>query len=85
MPKTPFLLIPGLNADDRVFAHAIPALWPFGPVTVANHLDGEGVAGMARTILAGRLRRVRNSAAGSRSHCEAGADRHVGTSGHSRI
>lgn len=49
---TPFLLIPGLNADARIYSEAGPALWPFGPVTIANHLAGEGMAGIARNILA---------------------------------
>lgn len=48
----PFLLIPGLNTTPAVFAEVIPALWPFGPVTVANHTQGEGIAGIAATILA---------------------------------
>lgn len=49
---TPFLLIPGLNADARVFAPSFPALWPFGSVTIGNHLAGEGVAEIAARILA---------------------------------
>lgn len=51
MSSMPFLLIPGLNSTPEVFRHAIPALWSFGPVTVANHTDGEGVAGIAAAIL----------------------------------
>jgi len=47
----PFLLVPGLNCDARVYSHAATALWPLGPVTVANHLAGEGVAAIARNIL----------------------------------
>lgn len=49
---TPFLLVPGLNCDARVYTHATRALWPFGPVTIANHLSGDSVAMIARTILA---------------------------------
>lgn len=49
----PILLVPGLNTDARVFAQALPALWPDGPVMIANHLEGEGVADIARNILAG--------------------------------
>ncbi|HVY52878.1 MAG TPA: alpha/beta fold hydrolase [Devosia sp.] len=49
----PILLVPGLNADARVFAQAMPALWPHGPVMIANHLQGEGVAAIAANILAG--------------------------------
>jgi pimeloyl-ACP methyl ester carboxylesterase len=51
MSNTPFLLIPGLNATPDVFRHLIPALWPYGPVTAANHTEGEGIAGIAATIL----------------------------------
>ena len=51
MPNTPFLLIPGLNSTPDVFRHIVPALWPLGPVTVANHLEGDGIAGIAASIL----------------------------------
>ena len=47
----PFLLIPGLNSTPDVFRHIVPALWPLGPVTVANHTEGEGIAGIAAAIL----------------------------------
>lgn len=47
----PFLLIPGLNSTPDVFRHIVPALWPLGPVTVANHTEGEGIAGIATAIL----------------------------------
>jgi pimeloyl-ACP methyl ester carboxylesterase len=49
---TPFLLIPGLNCDARVYAPATTALWQFGPVTIANHLAGEGLQQIATNILA---------------------------------
>jgi pimeloyl-ACP methyl ester carboxylesterase len=48
---TPFLLIPGLNCDGRVYAPATTVLWPHGPVTIANHLEDEGIAGIAASIL----------------------------------
>ena len=51
MSNTPFLLIPGLNTTPDVFRQVGPALWPLGPVTVANHLEGEGIAGIAAAIL----------------------------------
>lgn len=47
----PILLVPGLNATARVFAELVPALWPAGPVTVANHTQGEGIEGIAAQIL----------------------------------
>lgn len=49
---TPFLLVPGLNCDARVYAGVAQALWPFGPVTVANHQTGDTVEAIARAILA---------------------------------
>lgn len=49
---TPFLLIPGLNCDARVYAPAATVLWQHGPVTIANHLAGEGIAAIAANILA---------------------------------
>ena len=49
---TPFLLIPGLNCDARVYAPVTPALWQFGPVTIANHLQGDGLVEIAGAILA---------------------------------
>ena len=48
----PFLLIPGLNCDARVYAPSSALLWQYGPVTVASTLDGEGVDGIASAILA---------------------------------
>ena len=49
---TPFLLIPGLNANAHVFASAAEALWKHGPVTIANHIEGDGMAGITANILA---------------------------------
>ena len=50
---TPFLLVPGLNCDSRVYGSAAATLWQFGSVTVASTTEGEGVNGIARAILAG--------------------------------
>lgn len=50
--KTPILLVPGLLCSARVFADQLPALWPYGPVTIANQLEGDSMASIARTILA---------------------------------
>jgi pimeloyl-ACP methyl ester carboxylesterase len=49
---TPFLLVPGLNCDARVYSGVAQALWPFGPVTVANHQTGDRMETIAKTILA---------------------------------
>ncbi|MEA1652335.1 alpha/beta fold hydrolase [Nitrospirillum sp. BR 11164] len=49
---TPIVLIPGLLCTAEVFAPQVAALWPHGPVTVANTLAGETMADMAAAILA---------------------------------
>lgn len=49
---TPFLLVPGLNCDARVYAGVAQTLWPFGPVTVANHQTGDRMEAIAKAILA---------------------------------
>ncbi len=52
MNSLPTLLIPGLAATARLYERQIPALWRFGPVTVANHTRESTIAGLARAILA---------------------------------
>jgi pimeloyl-ACP methyl ester carboxylesterase len=49
--NTPFLLIPGLNSTSEVFGQLTPALWSLGPVTVANHTEGDSIADIAAAIL----------------------------------
>src|SRR5436309_2518134 len=46
------VLIPGLLDSARLYAEQIPALWRFGPVTVADHTRDDSMAGIARRILA---------------------------------
>jgi pimeloyl-ACP methyl ester carboxylesterase len=56
MPDTgglPIILIPGLTCTARLYAEQIPALWPFGPVTIADHRRDDSMAAIARRILAG--------------------------------
>ena len=48
----PILLVPGLVCSPRIFAPVIPALWRFGPVTVANHIRDDSMGAIARRILA---------------------------------
>jgi len=48
----PILLIPGLVSSPRIYAPVLPALWRFGPVTVANHIRDDNMALIARRILA---------------------------------
>ena len=48
----PILLVPGLVMLAADFAPVIPALWRFGPVTVANHIRDDNMGAIARRILA---------------------------------
>jgi pimeloyl-ACP methyl ester carboxylesterase len=48
----PILLVPGLVSSPRIFAPILPALWRFGPVTVANHIRDDSMGAIARRILA---------------------------------
>ena len=48
----PILLVPSLVSSPRHFAPVIPALWRFGPVTVANHIRDDNMGAIARRILA---------------------------------
>jgi pimeloyl-ACP methyl ester carboxylesterase len=47
----PTLLIPGLLCTPRLYADQIPALWRFGPVTVADHTRDDSMSDIARRIL----------------------------------
>lgn len=48
----PILLVPGLVSSPRIYAPVVPALWRFGPVTVANHIRDDNMGKIARRILA---------------------------------
>ena len=48
----PSILVPGLNCSARLYAEQIPALWRFGPVTVADHTRDDSMAAIAQRILA---------------------------------
>jgi pimeloyl-ACP methyl ester carboxylesterase len=48
----PIVLIPGLTCTARLYAEQIPALWQFGPVTIADHRRDDSMAAIARRILA---------------------------------
>jgi len=48
----PTVLVPGLNCSARLYAEQIPALWRFGPVTVADHTRDDTLAAIARRLLA---------------------------------
>jgi pimeloyl-ACP methyl ester carboxylesterase len=47
----PVVLIPGLTATPRFYEPVLPALWRFGPVTLADHRRDDSMAGIARRIL----------------------------------
>jgi pimeloyl-ACP methyl ester carboxylesterase len=54
MPMTdalPLVLVPGLICSSRIWAPLLPALWRHGPITVANHIRDDSMAGIARRIL----------------------------------
>jgi pimeloyl-ACP methyl ester carboxylesterase len=46
------VLIPGLLASPRYYAAQVPALWRFGPVTIANHTTHDTIEAIAQSILA---------------------------------
>jgi pimeloyl-ACP methyl ester carboxylesterase len=48
----PVILVPGLNCSARLYAEQVPALWQFGPVTIADHRRDDNMAAMALRILA---------------------------------
>jgi pimeloyl-ACP methyl ester carboxylesterase len=48
----PILLVPGLVSSPRIYAPVVPALWRFGPVSVANHIRDDNMGAIARRILA---------------------------------
>ena len=48
----PVVLVPGLTCTARLYADQIPALWQFGPVTVADHRRDDSMANVAQRILA---------------------------------
>ena len=49
---SPVVLVPGLGCSARLYAPQAPALWRFGPVTVADHTRDETMDGVAARILA---------------------------------
>jgi pimeloyl-ACP methyl ester carboxylesterase len=51
-PALPIVLIPGLTCTARLYAAQIPALWQYGPVTVADHRRDDSMAAIAQRILA---------------------------------
>jgi len=58
----PVVLVPGLTCSPRLYAEQIPALWRFGPVTVADPRRDDSVAAIARRISASAPPRFRSLA-----------------------
>jgi len=53
MPEPlPIILVPGLNCSARLYSDQIPALWRFGPITVADHRQDDTIEAIAQRILA---------------------------------
>ena len=50
--SVPVVLVPGLTCTARLYADQIPALWQFGPVTIADHRRDDSMANIARQVLA---------------------------------
>lgn len=48
----PVVLIPGLLCTPRLYLEQIPALWQFGPVTIADHTRDDSMSAIARRLLA---------------------------------
>ena len=48
----PIVFVPGLLCSARLYAQQIPALWPFGPVSVADHRRDDSMVTIADRILA---------------------------------
>lgn len=52
MPDSlPIVLVPGLNCSPRLYEPQFPALWRFGPLTVADHTRDATMAAIAKRIL----------------------------------
>ncbi len=48
----PILLIPGLNCTAEIYLRQLPAVWAFGPTSIANHQPGNSMREIAGHILA---------------------------------
>ncbi|HEX6242763.1 MAG TPA: alpha/beta hydrolase, partial [Polyangiales bacterium] len=47
----PIVLIPGLTDSPRLYQAQLPALYRFGPTTVADHTRDDTIAGIASRVL----------------------------------
>jgi pimeloyl-ACP methyl ester carboxylesterase len=48
----PTVFVPGLLCTPRLYSAQLAAVWPFGPVMVANHTRDDTVGAIARRVLA---------------------------------
>lgn len=51
-PSLPLLLVPGLLCSAKLYAPQVAALWPFGPVMIADHRRDDDIGAIAARILA---------------------------------
>jgi len=51
MQSLPLVLLPGLTCTARLYGSQVAALWPFGPVMVADHRCDPDMAAIAKRIL----------------------------------
>jgi len=51
MQSLPLVLVPGLTCTARLYGPQVAALWPFGPVTVADHRRDADMGAIAARIL----------------------------------
>lgn len=52
MGSVPVVFVPGLLCSPRLYAEQLPALWQFGPVSVASHHHDDRLAAAADRVLA---------------------------------
>ena len=50
--SVPLVLVPGLLCSARLFAPQVTALWPHGPVMIAEHRRDDDIAALAARVLA---------------------------------
>jgi pimeloyl-ACP methyl ester carboxylesterase len=52
MSHMPIVLVPGMLCSPRLYTEQLPALWRFGPVSVASHLHDDSLPAIACRLLA---------------------------------
>ncbi len=50
--STPIVLVPGLLTSPRLYVEQLPALWRFGPVTIADNTRDDSMPAIAQRLLA---------------------------------